>query len=106
MQPLFSLRIVQILFSLDKWTIGLVEKFQRIYVDFQEFLCCIGFEGSISKDIVIIIFVFPIHRYVGSRPKITMDGYEKLEVMGEGTYGKVYNAKYKKIGKLVALKKT
>jgi cyclin-dependent kinase len=35
-----------------------------------------------------------------------MDSYEKLEKVGEGTYGKVYKAKDKKTGKLVALKKT
>lgn len=35
-----------------------------------------------------------------------MDQYEKLEKIGEGTYGKVYKAKEKNTGKLVALKKT
>ncbi|XP_076893872.1 cell division control protein 2 homolog C-like [Bidens hawaiensis] len=34
------------------------------------------------------------------------DKYEKLEKVGEGTYGKVYKAKDKKTGELVALKKT
>lgn len=36
----------------------------------------------------------------------TMDQYEKLEKIGEGTYGKVYKAKEKNTGRLVALKKT
>lgn len=35
-----------------------------------------------------------------------MDGYEKLEKVGEGTYGKVYRARDKATGKIVALKKT
>ncbi|XP_018843062.2 cyclin-dependent kinase B2-1 [Juglans regia] len=35
-----------------------------------------------------------------------MDAYEKLEKVGEGTYGKVYKAKEKATGKIVALKKT
>ncbi len=35
-----------------------------------------------------------------------MDQYLKLEKIGEGTYGKVYKAKEKNTGRLVALKKT
>lgn len=35
-----------------------------------------------------------------------MEKYEKLEKVGEGTYGKVYKAMEKGTGKLVALKKT
>lgn len=35
-----------------------------------------------------------------------MDQYEKLEKIGEGTYGKVYKARDKATGKIVALKKT
>ncbi len=35
-----------------------------------------------------------------------VDQYQKLEKIGEGTYGKVYKAKDKNTGKLVALKKT
>jgi len=35
-----------------------------------------------------------------------MDQFEKLEKIGEGTYGKVYKAKCKRTGRLVALKKT
>lgn len=36
----------------------------------------------------------------------SMDQYVKLEKIGEGTYGKVYKAKEKNTGRLVALKKT
>ncbi|KAL5988469.1 Cyclin-dependent kinase B2-1 [Asimina triloba] len=35
-----------------------------------------------------------------------MEGYEKLEKVGEGTYGKVYKARERATGKIVALKKT
>ncbi|XP_035549059.1 cyclin-dependent kinase B2-1-like [Juglans regia] len=35
-----------------------------------------------------------------------MDAYQKLEKVGEGTYGKVYRAKEKATGNIVALKKT
>lgn len=35
-----------------------------------------------------------------------MDNYQKLEKIGEGTYGKVYKARDKNTGRLVALKKT
>eukprot|EP00245_Coleochaete_scutata_P009910 TRINITY_DN336_c0_g1_i1.p1 TRINITY_DN336_c0_g1~~TRINITY_DN336_c0_g1_i1.p1 ORF type:complete len:304 (-),score=62.39 TRINITY_DN336_c0_g1_i1:516-1427(-) len=35
-----------------------------------------------------------------------MDNYEKLEKVGEGTYGKVYKARDKKTSQIVALKKT
>jgi cyclin-dependent kinase len=35
-----------------------------------------------------------------------MEKYEKLEKVGEGTYGKVYKAQDKMTGQLVALKKT
>ncbi|PKU65668.1 Cyclin-dependent kinase B2-1 [Dendrobium catenatum] len=35
-----------------------------------------------------------------------MDAYEKLEKVGEGTYGKVYKAREKATDKIVALKKT
>ena len=35
-----------------------------------------------------------------------MEAYEKLEKVGEGTYGKVYRAREKATGKIVALKKT
>ena len=34
-----------------------------------------------------------------------MDGFERLEKIGEGTYGVVYKARIKDTGKLVALKK-
>jgi len=37
---------------------------------------------------------------------MSMDNYEKLEKVGEGTYGKVYKARDKRSGQLVALKKT
>ena len=35
-----------------------------------------------------------------------MEDYQKLEKIGEGTYGKVYRAKDLRNGRLVALKKT
>lgn len=34
------------------------------------------------------------------------EAFEKLEKVGEGTYGKVYRAREKATGKIVALKKT
>ena len=34
------------------------------------------------------------------------ENYEKLEKIGEGTYGKVYKARDKTTGQIVALKKT
>lgn len=37
---------------------------------------------------------------------MVMDAFEKLEKVGEGTYGKVYRAREKATGKIVALKKT
>ncbi|KAJ0900718.1 putative protein-serine/threonine kinase CMGC-CDK-Pl family [Helianthus annuus] len=38
--------------------------------------------------------------------KTAMEAFEKLEKVGEGTYGKVYRARDKTTGKIVALKKT
>lgn len=44
---------------------------------------------------------------VGVRTVVSaMEAYEKLEKVGEGTYGKVYRAREKATGKIVALKKT
>lgn len=40
------------------------------------------------------------------KPKSAMEAFEKLEKVGEGTYGKVYRAREKATGKIVALKKT
>ncbi|XP_073144790.1 cell division control protein 2 homolog D-like [Henckelia pumila] len=40
------------------------------------------------------------------KAKSAMDAFEKLEKVGEGTYGKVYRAREKATGKIVALKKT
>ena len=34
-----------------------------------------------------------------------MDDYQRIEKLGEGTYGVVYKAKHKKTGKFVAMKK-
>ena len=43
-------------------------------------------------------------------PKMTgksvLDRYQKVEKIGEGTYGKVYKARNSQTGELVALKKT
>jgi hypothetical protein len=39
-------------------------------------------------------------------PPHAMDNYEKIEKIGEGTYGKVYKARDKTTSNLVALKKT
>ncbi|GJW63746.1 cyclin-dependent kinase B2-2 [Tanacetum coccineum] len=38
--------------------------------------------------------------------KTAKEAFEKLELVGEGTYGKVYKAREKATGKIVALKKT
>ncbi|KAL8242088.1 hypothetical protein R6Q59_012390 [Mikania micrantha] len=38
--------------------------------------------------------------------KMAMESFEKLEKVGEGTYGKVYKARERATGKIVALKKT
>ena len=35
-----------------------------------------------------------------------MEDYEKIEKVGEGTYGKVYKARCNRTGQIVALKKT
>ncbi|KAK9220620.1 hypothetical protein WN943_009272 [Citrus x changshan-huyou] len=40
------------------------------------------------------------------KARMVMDAFEKLEKVGEGTYGKVYRAREKATGKIVALKKT
>ncbi len=37
--------------------------------------------------------------------KIRMERYQKLEKIGEGTYGVVYKAKDRKSGKIIALKR-
>ena len=38
--------------------------------------------------------------------KLAMDKYDKLEKVSEGSYGKVYKARDKTSGRLVAIKKT
>ncbi|GAB2300486.1 Cell division control protein 2 D [Dionaea muscipula] len=43
---------------------------------------------------------------VGGGGKSAMEAFEKLEKVGEGTYGKVYRARERATGKIVALKKT
>lgn len=40
-----------------------------------------------------------------SPPDARLAKYQKLEKIGEGTYGLVYKAKHKETGQLVALKK-
>lgn len=42
----------------------------------------------------------------GKKARTVMEAFEKLEKVGEGTYGKVYRAREKATGKIVALKKT
>ena len=42
---------------------------------------------------------------VPSDMKSIMDIFQKLEKIGEGTYGVVYKAKNKQTGKVIALKK-
>lgn len=37
---------------------------------------------------------------------MSIEQYEKLEKIGEGTYGKVYKARDRQTGQLVALKRT
>ncbi len=44
-------------------------------------------------------------RYLFSYRKIRMERYQKLEKIGEGTYGVVYKAKDRKSGKIIALKR-
>ncbi|CAL9091063.1 unnamed protein product [Musa acuminata var. zebrina] len=53
--------------------------------------------------IVIVLDYIKTKRGLAGRP---MEKYEKLEKVGEGTYGKVYKAQDKATGQLVALKKT
>lgn len=43
---------------------------------------------------------------VKSAASSAMEAFEKLEKVGEGTYGKVYRAREKATGLIVALKKT
>ncbi|CAM0140778.1 unnamed protein product [Umbelopsis sp. WA50703] len=42
---------------------------------------------------------------VGKEPKSVMEGYVKMDKIGEGTYGIVYKAKHKASNRIVALKK-
>lgn len=42
----------------------------------------------------------------GKKSSSAMEAFEKLEKVGEGTYGKVYRARDRVTGKIVALKKT
>ncbi len=44
------------------------------------------------------------HRKI-TQPASKIDQYQKLEKLGEGTYGVVYKAKHKVTGEYVALKK-
>ena len=39
------------------------------------------------------------------RPSKNLDNYQRIEKVGEGTYGVVYKSKYKLTDQLVALKK-
>ena len=41
-----------------------------------------------------------------TRAVSAMEAFEKLEKVGEGTYGKVYRARERATGRIVALKKT
>ncbi len=45
-------------------------------------------------------------RRLGVSAPALQENYEKIEKVGEGTYGKVYKARDRNTGNLVALKKT
>lgn len=46
------------------------------------------------------------HRPLNTPVVAMQENYEKIEKVGEGTYGKVYKARDRNTGRLVALKKT
>lgn len=62
----------------------------------------------VSVDPFVVDFILDFERVKRKEKKarMVMDAFEKLEKVGEGTYGKVYRAREKATGKIVALKKT
>lgn len=69
---------------------------------------CAPLHSLHCKDSIsfFLLIRFDLLREREKEAKMVMDLFEKLEKVGEGTYGKVYRAREKATGKIVALKKT